>query len=47
MLRAHVANDRVSVIPNAVDTALFVPNPIDRPKDDTSRFLPIMITSNR
>lgn len=30
MLRAKVPEENVSVIPNAVDTAYFTPNPIDR-----------------
>uniref|UniRef100_A0A6B2EC60 phosphatidylinositol N-acetylglucosaminyltransferase n=1 Tax=Phlebotomus kandelakii TaxID=1109342 RepID=A0A6B2EC60_9DIPT len=35
VLRASVPAHKVSVIPNAVDTALFTPNPIKRPQDDT------------
>ncbi|GAB0098976.1 phosphatidylinositol N-acetylglucosaminyltransferase subunit A [Sergentomyia squamirostris] len=35
VLRASVPAHKVSVIPNAVDTALFTPNPINRPQDDT------------
>lgn len=30
VLRAKVPKENVSVIPNAVDTAYFTPNPIDR-----------------
>jgi len=30
VLRARVPDYQVSVIPNAVDTALFAPNPINR-----------------
>lgn len=37
VLRAKVPEDNVSVIPNAVDTAHFTPNPINRPTDDTSK----------
>lgn len=33
VLRAKVQNDRVSVIPNAVDTALFTPDISKRNKD--------------
>ncbi|XP_055677657.1 phosphatidylinositol N-acetylglucosaminyltransferase subunit A isoform X1 [Lutzomyia longipalpis] len=33
VLRASVPAHKVSVIPNAVDTALFTPNPIKRPQD--------------
>ncbi|XP_032596808.1 phosphatidylinositol N-acetylglucosaminyltransferase subunit A isoform X2 [Drosophila grimshawi] len=33
VLRARVAKKRVSVIPNAVDTALFTPDPCRRPAD--------------
>ncbi|XP_073835585.1 phosphatidylinositol glycan anchor biosynthesis class A [Musca autumnalis] len=35
VLRARVPKERVSVIPNAVDTALFTPDPSQRPQDDT------------
>ncbi|XP_016947888.1 uncharacterized protein LOC108023129 [Drosophila biarmipes] len=35
VLRARVAKHRVSVIPNAVDTALFTPDPRQRPRNDT------------
>ncbi|XP_005185912.2 phosphatidylinositol N-acetylglucosaminyltransferase subunit A [Musca domestica] len=35
VLRARVPKERVSVIPNAVDTALFTPDPSRRPQDDT------------
>ncbi|XP_016976179.1 phosphatidylinositol N-acetylglucosaminyltransferase subunit A [Drosophila rhopaloa] len=35
VLRARVAKQRVSVIPNAVDTALFTPDPGQRPSNDT------------
>ncbi|XP_016999254.2 uncharacterized protein PIG-A [Drosophila takahashii] len=35
VLRARVAKHRVSVIPNAVDTALFTPDPQQRPSNDT------------
>ncbi|XP_059620300.1 phosphatidylinositol N-acetylglucosaminyltransferase subunit A [Phlebotomus argentipes] len=35
VLRASVPAQKVSVIPNAVDTALFTPNPIRRPQNDT------------
>lgn len=38
VLRARVPKDNVSVIPNAVDTTLFTPNPIKRPKSDQSKF---------
>ncbi|XP_043643957.1 phosphatidylinositol N-acetylglucosaminyltransferase subunit A [Drosophila teissieri] len=34
VLRARVAKNRVSVIPNAVDTALFTPDPQQRPSND-------------
>lgn len=34
VLRARVAKHRVSVIPNAVDTALFTPDPSQRPQND-------------
>uniref|UniRef100_A0A182MEU3 phosphatidylinositol N-acetylglucosaminyltransferase n=1 Tax=Anopheles culicifacies TaxID=139723 RepID=A0A182MEU3_9DIPT len=34
VLRAKVHQDKVSVIPNAVDTAYFTPNPCRRPNDD-------------
>ncbi|KAH8401500.1 hypothetical protein KR009_005923 [Drosophila setifemur] len=34
VLRAKVAHHRVSVIPNAVDTALFTPDPRQRPSND-------------
>ncbi|KAH8277861.1 hypothetical protein KR018_008797 [Drosophila ironensis] len=34
VLRAKVAKHRVSVIPNAVDTALFTPDPRQQPGDD-------------
>uniref|UniRef100_A0A182SMQ4 phosphatidylinositol N-acetylglucosaminyltransferase n=1 Tax=Anopheles maculatus TaxID=74869 RepID=A0A182SMQ4_9DIPT len=34
VLRAKVHRDKVSVIPNAVDTAYFTPNPCRRPNDD-------------
>lgn len=37
VLRARVPKDNVSVIPNAVDTTLFTPNPIKRPKGDQSK----------
>uniref|UniRef100_A0A1L8E3K0 Putative n-acetylglucosaminyltransferase complex n=1 Tax=Nyssomyia neivai TaxID=330878 RepID=A0A1L8E3K0_9DIPT len=33
VLRASVPAHKVSVIPNAVDTALFTPNPLHRPQD--------------
>ncbi|XP_058836755.1 phosphatidylinositol N-acetylglucosaminyltransferase subunit A [Topomyia yanbarensis] len=33
VLRANVHRDKVSVIPNAVDTAHFTPNPCNRPMD--------------
>lgn len=33
VLRAKVPKEKVSVIPNAVDTAFFTPNPIQRPSD--------------
>lgn len=33
VLRAKVPKEKVSVIPNAVDTAFFTPDPIRRPKD--------------
>lgn len=36
VLRAKVPKKNVSVIPNAVDTAHFTPNPINRPKDARS-----------
>ncbi|KAH8331799.1 hypothetical protein KR074_012536 [Drosophila pseudoananassae] len=36
VLRAKVAKHRVSVIPNAVDTALFTPDPNQRPSNDRS-----------
>lgn len=36
VLRAKVPKDKVSVIPNAVDTAYFTPNPINRPNDGRS-----------
>lgn len=39
VLRAKVAAHRVSVIPNAVDTAQFIPNPSIRPLDGTSKYL--------
>lgn len=42
MLRARVARHRVSVIPNAVDTALFTPDPSQRPTDGT---INIMVAS--
>lgn len=35
VLRARVPESTVSVIPNAVDTAEFTPNPFKRPKNDT------------
>ncbi|EDW35452.1 GL17279 [Drosophila persimilis] len=35
VLRARVAKHRVSVIPNAVDTALFTPDASQRPSNDT------------
>ncbi|KAH8376152.1 hypothetical protein KR200_008143 [Drosophila serrata] len=35
VLRARVAKHRVSVIPNAVDTALFTPDPQQRPSNGT------------
>lgn len=35
VLRACVPQNQVSVIPNAVDTALFTPNPVKRPNDET------------
>lgn len=35
VLRAKVPEKQVSVIPNAVDTTLFTPNPIKRPNDGT------------
>lgn len=34
VLRARVPHNQVSVIPNAVDTALFTPNPKNRPIDE-------------
>lgn len=37
VLRAKVPKSQVSVIPNAVDTAHFTPNPINRPQDDRSK----------
>ncbi|EDW73851.1 uncharacterized protein Dwil_GK19467 [Drosophila willistoni] len=39
VLRARVAKHRVSVIPNAVDTALFTPDPSQRPSDETIIFV--------
>lgn len=40
VLRAKVPKENVSVIPNAVDTAFFTPEPIQRPKDiNQSSFL--------
>lgn len=33
VLRANVPKENVSVIPNAVDTAFFTPNPSQRPTD--------------
>lgn len=33
VLRAKVPKEKVSVIPNAVDTAYFTPNPKKRPAD--------------
>lgn len=42
VLRARVARHRVSVIPNAVDTALFTPDPSQRPTDGT---INIMVAS--
>lgn len=33
VLRAKVQKEKVSVIPNAVDTAYFTPNPNQRPSD--------------
>lgn len=39
VLRARVPKEKVSVIPNAVDTALFTPDPSQRPTDGTSKFL--------
>lgn len=39
VLRAKVPKEKVSVIPNAVDTAFFTPNPAQRPTDiEQSRF---------
>ncbi|XP_065363967.1 phosphatidylinositol N-acetylglucosaminyltransferase subunit A [Calliphora vicina] len=35
VLRARVPEEKVSVIPNAVDTALFTPDPSQRPNDGT------------
>ncbi|XP_050329193.1 phosphatidylinositol N-acetylglucosaminyltransferase subunit A [Bactrocera neohumeralis] len=35
VLRARIPKENVSVIPNAVDTALFTPNPSKRPTDGT------------
>ncbi|XP_037937964.1 N-acetylglucosaminyl-phosphatidylinositol biosynthetic protein [Teleopsis dalmanni] len=35
VLRARVPKEKVSVIPNAVDTVLFTPDPHQRPKDGT------------
>ncbi|KAI8118844.1 Phosphatidylinositol N-acetylglucosaminyltransferase subunit A [Lucilia cuprina] len=35
VLRARVPKEKVSVIPNAVDTALFTPDPSQRPTDGT------------
>lgn len=39
VLRARVPKEKVSVIPNAVDTALFTPDPSQRPTDGTSKYL--------
>lgn len=33
VLRAKVPKEKVSVIPNAVDTAYFTPNPVQRPNN--------------
>lgn len=33
VLRAKVSKEKVSVIPNAVDTAFFTPDPTQRPTD--------------
>lgn len=38
VLRAKVPKKNVSVIPNAVDTAYFTPNPIKRQADEQSEF---------
>ncbi|XP_067640595.1 phosphatidylinositol N-acetylglucosaminyltransferase subunit A isoform X2 [Eurosta solidaginis] len=35
VLRAHIPKEKVSVIPNAVDTALFTPDPSKRPTNGT------------
>lgn len=42
VLRAKVPKKNVSVIPNAVDTAHFTPNPIKRPADAQSRFFAVV-----
>ena len=36
VLRARVHKDQVSVIPNAVHTAQFIPNPVNRPKPNST-----------
>lgn len=36
VLRARVPKEKVSVIPNAVDTAFFIPDPSQRPNDGLS-----------
>lgn len=41
MLRARVHCDRVSVIPNAVDTAAFTPDP-SRRSTDASKYLALL-----
>lgn len=41
VLRAKVPKDKVSVIPNAVDTAYFTPNPINRPDDGRSELIAV------
>lgn len=38
VLRAKVPEMKVSVIPNAVDTAYFTPNPINRETGDKSKY---------
>lgn len=44
MLRARVHCDRVSVIPNAVDTAAFTPDP-SRRSTDASKYLAYLYMS--
>lgn len=39
VLRAKVPKKNVSVIPNAVDTAHFTPNPVKRPSGAQSKYL--------